>query len=167
MALYRNNIYQWEGDNTQPYPVLFTWTSGVVLLPQKKTFYCARVIAETGDRQTYFEQVEARMRAIKRNTDRLAAGLYWDQGIGESVINGDDLEEVPIVADYSGNFRLLVKIYGDNILLHEKQIYANDRPFTIKGGIRARSWYVVITGNVKVRQFDMADAMSELMLEGE
>jgi hypothetical protein len=168
LSLYRNNIYQWEGDTTQPYPNLFIWHSGRVLLPRKKTFYCARVIADTGDRQTYFEAIEARNRAIKRNNEKISAGIIWDSVIGYDIeINGDDLEDVPIVADYSGNFNCLVRIYGDDVLLHEKEVYAIDKPFKVKGGIRARSWEIEILANVTIRRFDMADSMEELMQQGE
>lgn len=168
MSLYRNNIYQWEGDQTQPYPNLLTWKSGRVLLPRKKTFYAARVIAETGDRNDYYELIEARKRAIKRNNEKISAGIIWNPVIGYDIeINGDNLEEVPVVADYSGNFHLVIKIYGDDTLLHEKEIYALDKPFKIKGGIRARAWEVQIEGNVKVRRFDMADSVDELTQDQE
>lgn len=164
MTLYRNKIYEWEGDTTQPYPNSFTWQSGRILLPKRKTFYCARVIADTGDRQTYFEAIEARKRAIKRNNERISAGIIWNPVIGYDIeINGDDLETVPIVADYSGDYDLTVSIYGDDTLLHQKEIYADDKPFLIKGGIRARAWEIIIEGNVTVRRFDMADSIEELM----
>jgi hypothetical protein len=163
MPLYRNNIYQWEGDTTQPYPNNFIYHSGRILLPMKKTFYCARVIADTGDRQTYFEAVEARNRAIKRNNERISRGITWNPVIGYDIeINGNDLETVPVVADYSGSFRLLVKIYGDGNLLHTKEVYASDRPWIISQGIRARAWEIQIEGNVTVRRFDLADSVREL-----
>lgn len=169
MPLYRNNIYQWEGDATQPYPNNLIWRSGRILLTKKKTFYAARVIAETGDRQTYWEAIEARNRAIKRNTERISAGIVWNYPVGYEVeVNGDDLETVPVVPDYSGNFSLLIRIYGDDVLLHTKQIYAIDKPFKIKGGVRARAWEIEVEGNVTVRRFDMADSVDELtQIEGE
>jgi hypothetical protein len=164
MTLYRNKIYEWEGDTTQPYPNSFTWQSGRILLPKRKTFYCARVIADTGDRQTYYEAIEARKRAIKRNNERISAGIIWNPVIGYDIeINGDDLETVPTVADYSGDYDLTISIYGDDTLLHQKEIYADDKPFLIKGGIRARAWEIIIVGNVTVRRFDMADSIEELM----
>jgi hypothetical protein len=164
LSLYRNNIYHWEGDTTQPYPNNFTWHSGRELLSKKKTFYCARVISDTGDRSDYYKELEARKRAIKRNNEIISAGVTWNPLIGYDVeINGDDLETVPAVADYSGDFNLYIQIYGDDTLLHQKEIYATDKPFLIKGGIRARAWEIIIVGNVKVRRFDMADSMQELM----
>lgn len=168
MSLYRNNIYQWEGDQTQPYPNLFTWKSGRIVLPSRKTFYAARVIADTGDRNDYYELIEAQKRAIKRNTEKISAGLVWNPVIGYDIeINGSGLENVPVVPDYSGIFRLVIKIYGDDKLLYEKEIYALDKPFIIKGGIRARAWEVQIEGNVKVRRFDMADSVEELTTDQE
>lgn len=163
MTIYRNNIYEWEGDTTQPYPNLFTWESGRMLLPYRCTFNCARVIADTGDRQDYYDSIEAKRRIISRNNSRLSAGVTWTPEIGYDIeINGDDLEDVPTVADYSGDFDLIVYIYGDDTLLFTKNIYATNKPFRVKGGVRARAWEVLITGNVRVRRFDMAASMNEL-----
>ena len=70
---------------------------------------------------------------------------------------------MPDVADYSGDFALKVDIYGDDVLLFTKQIYSNNKPFRLGNiGIRARAWYIKITGNVRVRRFDMADSIDEL-----
>lgn len=167
MSNYRNNIYQWEGDSTQPYPNNFTWTSGIILLPYRKAFSCARVLAVTGDRQDYYDDVEAQRQVIARNNAKISLGIMGgsigEEEIGANIeINGDNLETVPTVADYSGDFNLIVKIYGDGTLLFTKNVYSNNKPFRIPGGIRAREWYVSITGNVRVRRFDMADSVNEL-----
>lgn len=167
MSSYRNNIYQWEGDLTQPYPNNMIWKSGRVLLPIRKTFNCARIIADTGDRQDYYDDVEARRVIIARNTARISrlfiGGSISEEEIGNNIeVNGDNLEDVPVVGAYSGDFDMTVNIYGDDDLLFSKDVYATDKPFWIPGGIHARAWEIEIIGNVRVRRFDMADSIDEL-----
>lgn len=164
--LYKNRVYIWEGDDTQPYPNYATYKTGKVLLPVRKTFWVARVIADTGDRDDYYKSVRSREQAIKRNNARISNGITWNPIIGYDVeVNGDDLETVPTVAAYSGDFYLNVKIYGDGTLLHSKDVYTNNEPWKVKGGIRARAWEVLFTTNVRIRRFDIADSIDEIMRE--
>jgi hypothetical protein len=172
MTQYRNNIFEWEGDDTQPYPNNAVWESGRVLLPVRKTFNCARIIADTDTRQDYYDDVEARRLILARNSARISAlfigGAIAEDEIGEALeLNGDSLEDVPMVAAYSGDFALKVDIYGDDVLLFTKEVYSNNKPFRLGNiGIRARAWYIKITGNVRVRRFDMADSIDELKAQG-
>ena len=85
MTSYRNKIYEWEGDDTQPYPNNFVWESGRILLPYRKTFNCARVIADTDDRQDYYDDIEARRLIISRNNARISA-LFIGGAIAEDEI---------------------------------------------------------------------------------
>ena len=167
MARYRNRIYEWEGDTTQPYPADFTFKTKRLLLPQRSSFNCARVVADTGNRETYYESLSARQAAIDRNNEMISAGVMGgsisEDLIGASLsVNGDNLVDVPVVGAYSGAFNLLFKLYVDGVLKFTKDVYASGIPFRIPGGFRGRSFEIQIEGNVNVRRVDMASAMSEL-----
>jgi len=167
MSRFRNTVYEWEGDDTQPYPVNFIWRSRKYLIPYEKTFNCAVVIAVTDDREEYYNDLEERKRIIRRNNARISAnaveGAIGEGSIGEDIeIDGDELEEVPTVSEYSGDFNLQVKFYIDGVLHFTKEIYALDKPFRIPGGVRGTLFEVQIEGNVRVKKFVMADSMDEL-----
>lgn len=167
MARY-NYVYEWEGDDTQPFERDFRWKSKTFMLPVSTNFSCARVIAETGDRQDYYDAVAARDEIIKANNAALSAGdiggLIGNDLIGVSLdINGDGLADVPTVGSYSGDFSLSVNFYADGTLKFTKDVYATDLPFRIGGGAyRGRTWEFEIEGNVTVRRFDMAQDVREL-----
>ena len=72
MGRLRNNITEWEGDSTQPYPNNMTWESGRVLLPFRKSFGVARIIADTDDRQDYYDSIEAQRLVTVRNNVRIS-----------------------------------------------------------------------------------------------
>ena len=121
-----------------------------------------------GDRQDYYDSILEQNAVTARNNAKLASGsltgLIGDHPIGESLsVNGDNLETVPTVAAYSGDFNLTIKIYADGVLKFTKTVYASAIPFRIPGGYRARSWEYQVEGNVRVRRVDMASSMSELM----
>jgi hypothetical protein len=166
MAKY-NYVYEWEGDTSQPFRNNYTWKSKTFLLPVVTNFSAARVIAEVGDRATYYALLVARAAAIKRNNARISSGsiqaAIGEAPIGESIsVNGDNLETVPTVGAYSGDFSLSIKFYAGGVLKFTKDVYASDIPFRILGNFRKRSWEVEIEGNVTVRRFDMAQSMQEL-----
>lgn len=166
MTSYRNKIYQWQGDSSQPYNN-FIWKSRKYIYPYRVTFNCARIIAETGDRQDYYESIETRKRVLRRNHAMISGnalgGAIGEDAIGNVAINGDGLETVPTVAAYSGDYNLTVKIYVDGTLHFTKEVYASDIPFRIPGGVRGRTFEVQIEGNVIVKRLDMATSMKELM----
>lgn len=171
MAKY-NYIYEWEGDNTQPFRKNYTWKSKKFLLPVVTNFSACRIIAESTDRAEYYDSLQARADAIARNNARLSAGTVLgaigETSIGYSIpVNGDNLETVPTVGAYSGNFSLTLRIYADSVLKFTKDVYAKDIPFRITGNFRRRTWEVEIESNITVRRFDMAQSMAELMeMEG-
>jgi len=164
---YRNRIYQWQGDSSQPYPNNYIWKSRKWIFPFKLSFTRARVIADTGDRQDYYDSIIARNETIERNVSRISGlaihGAVGEDVIGKFSINGDLLETVPTVADYSGDFNLSVKFYVDGSLYFTKEVYATDIPFAIKEKYRGRIFEVQIEGNVPVKRFVMATSVEELM----
>ncbi|MBU1066965.1 hypothetical protein KKE60_04225 [Patescibacteria group bacterium] len=161
---YINQIYEWEGDDTQPYSSNYTWKSKEYLLPVKTIFSAGRVIATFDDREDYYDELAASAAATARNAARISGGILGSMlgsaAIGERMLNGDTLETVPTVGDFSGDYNCTLNVYVGGTLAFTKEIYS-DRPFRIGAG-RGRSWAVEITGNVIVKQIDMASSMKEL-----
>lgn len=166
-AIYRNKIYEWQGDTTQPYPNDFTWKSKIYLFSFVMTFNCARIISVTGDRQDYYDSLIAYNRVVSRNNERIPydmGGAVGESYIGEDIeVNGDYLEELEAVADYSGDFNLTMYFYVDETLHFTKEIYSTDKPFRIPGGLRGRKFEIQIEGNVTVKRIDLATSIQELM----
>ena len=164
---YSNEVYQWEGDTTQPYETPLTWKSKRVMLPVRTTFVCGRVIAEFGDRETYWATVEARNQALMRNRARVAAGallgLIGDTELGDDELNDDILETVPTVAAYSGDLLCSLNVYVDNVLKFTKNVYIF-HPFRLGDGYRGRTWEVEVVGNILVKRVDLASSVQELKL---
>lgn len=167
-------IYRWEGDKTQPLDQGFTWKGKKIVMPSRTAFGAARVIAEVGDRQAYYDSIVARDEAIRRNAARISNRTLGG-AIGEDVVastlisvNGDLLEDVPTVEAYSGNFALTFNWYVDGTLRFTKDVYASDVPFRVSArdddgkALRGRSFEIEITGNVEVIRIDVASAMEEL-----
>jgi hypothetical protein len=167
-------IYKWEGDKTQPLDQGFTWKGKKVVLPSRTSFGAARVIAETGDRQAYYEEVVAHDEAVRRNAARISnrtlGGAIGEDVVAEPLIsvNGDLLEDVPTVQSYSGNFFFTFNWYVDGTLRFTKDVYASDIPFRVSARdanektLRGRIFEIEITGNVTVQRVDVASSMSEL-----
>jgi len=162
---YINQVYEWEGDSTQPYRTNFTWKSKRFLLPVQTTFGAGRVIADYQDREDWQALIDARDAIIARNAAKISAGrlggMMGEDDIGVLDVNGDTLEAVPTVADYSGDFNCALKVYADTVLKLTQEIYT-DRVFRIPGGYRARLWECQIEGNVIVKRIDLAGSVDEL-----
>ena len=160
-----NNIFQWEGDRTQPYPSNWVWRSKKVLLPYRATVGAARVISVLGDRQDYFDLLAARQEAIARNSARISAGMIGgsisENLIGVLEVNGDDLEDPPTVGAYSGAFNLVFRLYVDDVLKFTKEIYS-ERPFRCDDGYRGRCFEFELEGNITVRRIDYGASIADL-----
>lgn len=160
-----NNVYQWEGDKTQPYPSNWVWRSKKVLLPYRATVGAARVISVLGDREDYFALLVARQEAIARNSARISAGMIGgsisEDLIGVLEVNGDDLEDPPTVGAYSGDYSLLFRLYVDDVLKFTKEIYS-ELPFRCADGYRGRSFEFELEGNITVRRIDYGASIDDL-----
>lgn len=160
-----NNIYQWEGDQTQPYPSNWVWRSKKFLLPYLTTIGAVRVIASLADREDYYVLIAARRAVILRNSARISSGLIGgtisEDLIGEIEVNGDELETPPTVGDYSGDFNLVFRLYVDGTLKFTKEVYAN-KPFRCADGFRGRTFEFEIDGNVTIRNLAWGASISDL-----
>ena len=174
---YINQIYEWEGDSTQPYGANYTWKSKKFLLPVRNTFGAARVIAEYQDREDYWAMVVRYNAAIASNNALISSGriggLIGENDIGALSVGGDSIQTQfettdgtlrdisSGVSDYSGDFNCSLKVYADGTLKQTRQVYA-DKVFRIAGGYRARVWEFQIEGNVIVKRIDIAGSVEEL-----
>jgi hypothetical protein len=162
---YVNEVYQWEGDTSQPYEETYTWKSKAYMLPVRTTFTCGRLLGEFQDRETYWALVEARNQAIMRNRARIAAGallgMIGDEELGERELDGDILEDVAEVAAYSGDLSCTLNVYVDDSLKFSKEVYIF-HPFRLGDGFRGRTWEIEVIGNIIVKRIDLASSMEEL-----
>lgn len=164
-----NNIYKWEGDDTQPFSN-FYWESREWVTPGRIRLSCARVVFDPGDLEAYYQLVLDRQEIIDRNAAKLTSGQLGTTGGAEGgyihanyPIAGDNLEEVPAAPVYGGSLTLQFKLYGDGVLKFTKQLYTT-RVFKLPGGYRALKWKIVLTGNVaKVQRCDVATSVQEIM----
>lgn len=161
------SVYEWEGDVLQPFTMLYVWGSKKILLPKRTSFSCARVIAETQDRQTYYDALVAYKDAVRRNAERISAyltgGAVGEDPIGDGIpIDGDLLEDVTDPGDYSGDFELSMDLYIDGEFQFTKEVYANGIPFRLAQGCRGRTFEIELVGNVEVKRVDIASDMAEL-----
>ena len=160
-----NNIYQWEGDKTQPYSSNWVWRSKKILLPYLATVGAARVISVLGDRADYYLLLAARQAALSLNSARISAGLIGgsisEDLIGVLEVNGDDLITPPTVGAYSGDYNLVFRLYVDDVLKFTKEVYSN-APFRCADGFRGRSFEFEMEGNVTVRRIDYGASVDDL-----
>ena len=162
---YINELYEWGGDTTQPYPTNYTWKSKKWLFPFKMSLGAARIIAEYEDRDDYWDELHARNQAIRRNNARISAGvllgLIGDEELGDRELNGDILEDVPTVGDFSGDYNCTFKLYADGVLKLTKEVYVN-KPFRLGDGFRGRSWAFQVEGNIIIKRIDLGGSIADI-----
>ncbi len=164
-----NEVYEWEGDQTQALGNLF-WESRTWITPGRPRLSCARVLFDTGDLDDYWRLVQDRQEIIDRNAAKLASGQLGTTGgaeggyiFGDYPIAGDNLEEVPAEPVYGGTLSLVFRLYADGVLKFTKQLYTT-RIFKLRGGYRAQKWKVVLEGNVdRIQRVDVASSVQEIM----
>ena len=161
-----NHVYEWEGDSTQPYPVNLKWRSKIFLLPTRSRFQVFRVLSELGDRGAYQTLINSHNIALQHNIDAIASGSIGGS-VGESAlgsgtpVNGDDLVDVETLADYSGDFNLIFRMYADGVLKTAREIYTGN-PLRLDSGYRGREFYFEVEGNLEVKRIDIGNSMEEL-----
>lgn len=165
---YYNLAMQWEGDTTQPFTSNLVWKSKRHTFIKRASFNCFLVIANTGDRQDWYEDLLEYRAILKRNASLISNGCEGGM-IGEMIpgsemsINGDNLSDADLSA-YSGDFELTVTFIVNGTTLCTLDVYASDVPMRLPGGVRGRSFEYQIEGNVdRIRRFEMASSMEELM----
>lgn len=160
-----NSVYEWEGDQTQPYSSNWIWRTKKFLLPYLTTIGAARVIAEVGDREAYYALLAARQAVILNNSALISAGAVGgaiaEDLIGSLEVNGDNLADPPTVGGYSGDFNLIFRLYVDDVLRFTKEIYSS-KPFRCADGYRGRTFEFELEGNVTVRRLDWGASISDL-----
>lgn len=164
-----NEIYEWEGDQTQGFGD-FYWESREFVTPGRIRLSCARVVFDVGDLAAFYQTLVDRQEIIDRNAAKIASGQLGTTGGIEGgyihaqyPIAGDNLEAVPAEPTYSGDLSLQFLLYADGSLILTKQLYTT-KVFKLPGGYRALKWKVVLTGNVaKIQRCDVATSVQEIM----
>lgn len=164
-----NNIYEWEGSDTQPFGNNH-WASKEIVTPGRVRMSCARVLFDVGDLEPFWQSVLDREEIIDSNAAKLATGQLGTTGgieggyiHGAYPIAGDNLDAVPAAPIYGGDLTIQFKLYADGVLKITKQLYTS-RVFKLPGGYRGTKWKIVLTGNVdKVQRCDVATSVQELM----
>lgn len=164
-----NNVYEWEGDQTQALDNFF-WESREFVTPGRPRMSCARVVFTEGDLAAFWASLVAREDIIDRNMARLSSGMLGTTGGAEGgyihgafPIAGDNLEEVPALPTYGGILQLKFYLYADGVLKITKDLYTS-RIFKLPGGYRALKWKIVLEGNVdKVQKLDVATSVQEIL----
>ena len=159
-----NEVWQWEGDNTQPY-TSSVWRSRDYLLPAKVNLQAARVVAEYDASQAaYQDALDNRLAILGRNALKVSSAAVggeigaWPVG---DLVNGDSLEDVPEVGPYVGPAHVYFRLYGDGTLVYEKEVF-DSRPFRLPGGIRYRKPAVEVEADVTVKQVDVGSSYPEI-----
>jgi hypothetical protein len=166
---YDNVVYEWEGDNTQPFGTM-EWESPEIVTDGRIRMSCARVLFDVGDLAAFWQTLIDREEIIRRNAAKLATGQLGTTGgseggyiFGKYPIAGDNLEAVPAEPTYGGTLALTFKLYGDGVLKFTKQLYTN-RIFKLAGGYRAQKWIIRLEGNVdKIQRVDVATSVEEIL----
>lgn len=161
-----NKIYLWEGDDTQPLPSSFKWRSKRFILPARTVLSTARVIAEQGDRTDYYESLKNYQSTVERNnaliSSWLTSGAISENEIGYGLeINGDELVDPGSEPTYSGDFTLVFRVYYDDALRLEKEVYS-DYPFRVISGRRPRAVYYEVESNLEIKRVDLASTTEEI-----
>lgn len=166
-----NNVFEWEGDNTQALASFSIKTRKEILKGRERIAY-GRILFETGDFDAYWALVKERDDIIARNKAKISQGNvdgaggavgggYW---FGVVPIAGDDLETVPAVPSYTGDLVLSLLIYMGGTLINTIAIY-HEKPFRLgTAGKRNITFEAKLVGNVeKVHQMDFGASVKEIM----
>jgi hypothetical protein len=166
---YDNVVYEWEGDDTQPFDTM-QWESPEIVTDGRIRLSAGRVLFDVGDLEAFWQTLVDREEIIRRNAAKLATGQLGTTGgseggyiFGNYPIAGDNLEAVPAEPTYGGSLALTFKLYADGVLKFTKQLYTN-RIFKLAGGYRAQKWIIRLEGNVdKVQRVDVATSVEEIL----
>lgn len=159
-----NEIWKWEGDQTQSYGRAI-WRGKDYLLPFQTNLQTARVVGEYGTTQDeYTEGMAGRLAVISRNAAKISAaavgGELGTYPFGE-IILGDNLEDVPAATPYAGDEHVYFRLYGDDALVYEREVF-DSKPFRLPGGIRYRKFSTEVESNVTIKQIDIGTSVSEI-----
>lgn len=165
---YMTEIYEWEGDETQPFGT-FNWKTKLYNMQERMRFGYGRIYFDEGDFDAYNAALDAYNLLVSQNLGYLSGGyvMYVNaphQGwpVGGLPLAGSVIRDAGSVPSYAGEKVLNLKIYVDETLISTTQIF-NQQPFRIDAQRRANRWEFEIEGNVEsVKRIEFAPSMGEL-----
>lgn len=162
-----NDVYRWEGDDTQAYSN-FAWESKDYVLPANVGINTGRVEFVEGDLATFWDLFQEYQEDLVKNTVKLAAfdiGSIDPVGgwqIGVWGPGQDDLLPLGSPPAYEGDLELTLKIYSDGVLRLSIPLYHTDI-FKFNAGKRRSIWKYRIEGNVqRVKSILLASSSREI-----
>jgi len=126
---YITEIYEWEGDETQPFGT-FNWKTKLYNLEDRMRFGFGRIYFDEGDFDAYLAALDAYNLLINQNLGYLSGGyvIYVNaphQGwpVGGLPLAGSVIRDTGAMPTYTGMKELLLKIYADGTLISTTQIF--------------------------------------------
>jgi len=133
---YITEIYEWEGDDTQPFGT-FNWKTKLYNLEDRGYLSGGYVIYVNAPHQG------------------------WP--VGGLPLAGSVIRDTGAMPTYTGMKELLLKIYADGTLISTTQIFTQ-LPFRLDAQLRANRWEFELEGNVEnVKRIEFAPSVVELM----
>ncbi len=168
---YITEIYEWEGDETQPFG-LFNWKTKLYNMGDRMRFGYGRIYFDEGDFDAFNAALAAYDLLINQNLGYLSGGyvMYVNaphQGwpIGGLPLAGSVIRDAGSVPTYTGDKSLTLKVYVNEILQSSTLIY-NQLPFRTDAQRRANRWEFELEGNVdNIKRIVFAPSIMELTQE--
>jgi len=157
-----NSIY--EFDSSPVNQTTYEWMSKKFVLPKPINFGVFKIQADftafsdTDAYNTQVDALQAENETIWETSDGDLDSTLADIYFNDNVLNGSALNDIPEI----GNTRSInVFIYADDELYFQGSV-SSEEPIRLPSVRKATTWEIKLTGNVPVRGFVMASAVSEL-----
>jgi len=165
---YITEIYEWEGDETQPFGT-FNWKTKLYNMIDRMRFGYGRIYFDEGDFDAYNAALDAYNLLVNQNLGYLSGGyvMYVNephQGwpVGGLPLAGSVIRDSGALPTYVGAKVLSLKIYVDETLISTTQIF-NQFPFRLDAQLRSNRWEFELEGNVEnVKRIEFAPSIKEL-----
>jgi len=165
---YITEIFEWEGDATQPFGT-FNWKTKMFNMDGRMRFGFGRIYFDEGDFDAFNAALAAFNEAINQNQQYLSGGyvMYINephQGwpVGGLPLAGSVIRDAGSAPVYTGEKSLTLKVYADETLLSSTLIY-DQFPFRTDAQKRSNRWEFELEGNVQnVKRMEFAPSAREL-----
>ncbi len=165
---YITEIFEWEGDETQPFGT-FNWKTKLYQMGRRMRFGYGRIYFDEGDFDAFNAAVAAYNEAINQNLQYLSGGYVIfvnapHQGwpIGGLPLAGSVIRDAGSAPTYTGDKTLSLKVYTDDTLRSTTQIF-NETPFRVNAQRKSNRWEFELEGNVEnVKRMEFAPTMREI-----
>ena len=165
---YITEIFEWEGDETQPFGT-FNWRTKQFNMDNRMRFGYGRIYFDEGDFDAYNAALAAYNEQVNQNLGYLSGGyvMYVNaphQGwpIGGLPLAGSVIRDPGSAPSYTGTKTLTLHTYADEVLQSSVQIF-DENPFRVDAQLRSNRWSFEVEGNVEaVKRMEFAPSVREL-----